>query len=165
MRRLICGLAILLSGCHATQALDGARVPSEPAFKDMWARYSDCRSGTGVLETWQEAEQLNRAVRLIDESTRAIHLLPQVFEQALAAPPPRLAVDPRAMAAACTLSAGHVAHHAGQDWLAAKLFRFVLLNFEESRYTYYREQAFKGIVQLGNSKGEPILRVPIRQGP
>ncbi|MDF0642399.1 MAG: hypothetical protein P0111_00090 [Nitrospira sp.] len=165
MRWLMCGLAILLSGCHAAQALDVARVPNEPAFRDMWARYSDCRSSTGVLETWQDAEHLNRAVRLIDESRRATHILPQVFEQALAPPPPRLAVDPRAMAAACTLSAGHVAHHAGQDWLAAKLFQFVLLNFEESRYSYYREQAFKGIVRLGNFASEQILRVPTRQIP
>lgn len=154
MRWLVCSVAVLLGGCSTTQIFHDTRVPSEPAFRDMWARYAACRSGTGVIETWQNAEQLNRAVRLMNDSARTTHVFPQMFVQAPAAPSPRLAVDPKAMAAACTLSAGHVAHEAGLDRLAEKLFRSVLVNFDDSRYAYYREQAWKGMVQLGTFSGE-----------
>lgn len=150
MRRLLCALVFLLSACHTMPSLDATPVPSEAGFRDMWARYSDCRSGSGVIQTWQDAEQLNRAVRLMGYSDRAL-------QGTLAASPSRLAVDPRAMAASCTLSAGQVAHDAGLDRLAAKLFRFVLLNFHGPRYAYYREQAFKGMAQLSNSGSEQIL--------
>lgn len=165
MRWFLCAFAFLLSACHTMPSLDGTRVPSEAAFRDMWARYSDCRAGSGVIQTWQHAEQLNRAVRLMDDSARSAHLLPPLFERVLTVSPPRLAVDPRAMAASCTLSAGQAARDAGLDWLAAKLFRFVLLNFDGPRYTYYRERASKGIVQLANSGDEQIQRVPTRQAP
>ena len=163
MRWFLCAFAFLLSACHTLPSLDGTQVPSEAVFRDMWARYSDCRSGSRVIQTWQDAEQLNRAVRLIDDSARTAHLLPPVFERALAVSPPRLAVDPRAMAASCTLSAGHVAHDAGLDRLAAKLFRFVLLNFDGPRYTYYQERAFKGMAQLGHAGSDQILPIPTRQ--
>lgn len=163
MRWFLCALALLLSACHTMPPWDGTREPIEAAFRDMWARYSDCRSGSGVIQTWQDAEQLNRAVRLMDDSSRAVHLLPPMLERALVVSPPRLAVDPRAMAASCTLSAGQVAHDAGLDRLAARLFRLVLLNFDGPRYTYYREQAFKGMAQLGNAGGEQILRIPVGQ--
>jgi len=158
-------LVVLLGGCSATQLFNDARVPNEPAFRDMWARYSACRSGTGVIETWQYAEQLNRTVRLMDDPARTAPVVPGMFVQAPAVPVPRLGVDPKAMAAACAISAGHVAHNAGLDHLAEKLFRSVLVNYDGSGYRHYREQALKGLVQLETSSGKQILPIQIRQAP
>ena len=92
-------------------------------------------------QIWQEAQQLNRTVHFMDQAARAARLLPDTIEQTLADPPPRLAVDPKSMAAACTLLAGQAAQNMGHSEFAAELFSLVLINFEQSPYAYYREQA------------------------
>lgn len=114
-------------------------------------------------QIWQEAQQLNRAVRVMDQAARAARLLPDTIEQTLADPPPRLAVDPKSMAAACTLLAGQAAQNMGHSEFAAELFSFVLINFAQSRYAYYREQAQMGLDQIeGNSSDQMVMVVDRR---
>jgi len=163
MRWLAFIAAALLSGCQTIQAFDQTRISNDLVFSNMWNRYTHCRASSSLNQIWQEAQQLNRAVRLMDQTARAARLLPDTIEQTLADPPPRLAVDPKSMAAACTLLAGRAAQNRGHSDFAAELFSFVLINFAESRYAYHREQAQMGLNQIaGNSSDQMVMVVDRR---
>jgi hypothetical protein len=152
---------VFLSGCQVIQAFDRTHAPSEASFLSMWNLYSQCRSRSDVDQMWQDAQQLHQRIRVLDHAAQAAHLLPDSIEQALAEPPPRLAVDPKAMAADCTLLAGQAAQNAGHGRFAAEMFRFVLFNFSQPRYAYYRSQARRGLNQVDGDAGEHILRVSV----
>jgi hypothetical protein len=149
--------AALLSGCQAIQSFDDTRTPNDLAFENMWNRYTHCRSSSSMNQIWQDAQQLNRTVHRMDQAARASRLLPDTIEQSLAEPPPRLAVDPKAMAAACTLLAGQAAQNEGHAQFAAEMFGFVLANFAESRYAYYQEQAQVGIDQIEGTTSDQVV--------
>jgi hypothetical protein len=155
--------AVLLSGCQAIQAFDYTTSPNETAFANMWKRYSHCRSHTDVNQIWHDAQQLNRTVRFMDQAARETELLPDTIEQTLAEPPTRLAVDPKAMAAACTLLAGRAAQNLGHSQFAAELFSFVLANFTQPRYAYYREQAEMDLDQIEGNVSHLVVMMFDRQ--
>lgn len=149
--------AVLLGGCQTIQAIDHTMVTSESAFVNMWTHYVHCRSSTDVDQIWQDAQQLNRTVRLMTQAAHRAQLLPDTIEQMMAEPPPRLAVDPRAMAAACTLLAGQAAQQAGHARFALELFSLVLSNFAQPRYAYYRTQAHIGLDQIEGDTDDRVM--------
>jgi len=112
---------------------------------------------------WQDAQQLNRTVRLMDRTSRAARLLPDSIEQTLADPPSRVAVDPKAMAAACTLLAAQAAQNAGHSRFAGEMFSFVVANFADSRYAYYREQAQLGLDRITGDPSDQVVMMLDRQ--
>jgi hypothetical protein len=161
--------AVLLSGCQAIQVFDHTpdhtTMTSETAFVNLWKRYAHCRSSTDVDQIWQDAQQLNLTVRLMAQAARTAQLLPDTIEQMLAEPPPRLAVDPKAMAAACTLWAGQAAQNAGDARFAAELFSLVLSNFAQPRYAYYRAQAHMGLDQIEGDADDRIMMASAHHTP
>jgi len=163
MRWQACITAVLLSGCQAIQAFDESRTPDELTFVKMWNRYTHCRSSTEVNQMWQDAQQLNRTVRLLDHAAHAARLLPDTLEQTLADPPSRLAVDPKAMAAACTLLAGQAAQNQGHRQFAAEVFSFVASHFSQPRYAYYQQQARMALDQIDSSVTEQVAMTIDRQ--
>jgi hypothetical protein len=149
--------AVMLSGCQAIQAFDPITVTSETGFVNMWKHYVHCQSSTNVDQIWQDAQQLNKTVRLMAQAARTAQLLPDTIEQMMAEPPPRLAVDPKAMAVACTLLAGQAAQNAGRARFAAELFGLVLSNFTQPRYAYYQTQAQMGLDQIEGDADDRIM--------
>lgn len=76
--------------------------------------------------------------------------------------PLRLAVDPHAMAADCSLRAGRAAQAKRQHHLAGAIFRLLKATFPGERYAYYIEQAALSLVELEVSdvlsmEGRPVL--------
>lgn len=159
----VCIAAALLSGCQAIQAFDDTRTPDEMTFVKMWNRYTHCRSHIDAPQMWQDAQHLNRTVRLMDRTSRAARLLPDSIEQTLADPPSRVAVDPKAMAAACTLLAAQAAQNAGHSRFAGEMFSFVVANFADSRYAYYREQAQLGLDRITGDPSDQVVIMLDRQ--
>jgi len=149
--------ATLLSGCQAIQPLDETRASKDAVFVNSWKQYTHCQSSPDVTQKWQDAQQLNRTVSLMDQAARATRLLPDLIEQTLADPPPRFAVDPKAMAAACTLLAGQAAQDAGHSGFAKEMFSFVVANFAQPRYVYYREQAQLGLDRIEEAIEQVII--------
>jgi hypothetical protein len=74
-------------------------------------------------------------------------LLPQVMKRWVSEPANRLAVDPKAMAVACSLRTGQSALSAGHYELADEMFQAVL-TYPEGMYPYYIQQARQGLAQL-----------------
>lgn len=157
--------AVLLSGCQAIQPFDYTTATNETVFVNMWERYVHCRSSTDVDQIWQDVQQLNRTVHLMAQASRTTRLLPDIIEQILAEPPPRVAVDPKAMAAACTLWAGQVAQNAGDARFAAELFSLVLSNYAQPLYAYYQAQAHMGLDQLEGDADDRVMLVSTHHTP
>lgn len=87
-----------------------------------WETYRHCRSSAEPDEVRGDLQQLNRFAHAVTAQNQPSVLVPAAFRSRLDALPSRLAVDPRAMAAACALHGGQVAFSAGQPELSVELF-------------------------------------------
>lgn len=124
----------------------------------LWDRYTHCVSTPSVDEQVAEADRLTEAVDFLTGQARSISFLPAMFERMLSPQPNRLAVDPRAMAAACSLSAGLALRSRGDHDMAADIFRSILLSYQEPQYAYYAARAHSQLVQLARQiQPAPVL--------
>ncbi|MGH7260501.1 MAG: hypothetical protein ACREI9_07440, partial [Nitrospiraceae bacterium] len=96
-----------------------------------------------------DVQQLTRAALSQEQPARDLPFpLPDFVKRVVVQPAPRLAADPKAMAASCSLSTGHVALRAERLDLATDLFRAVLQNHPQPEYAYYVDQARIGLEQV-----------------
>lgn len=123
---LTLSVATLLSGCQSLQIVSAPTSLDNAAFMAAWDAYRHCQLGTDVDAMRADMQQLARV------------------EQ----PAPRLAADPKAMAASCALFTGYAALRAERMELAAEMFRTVLKNQSQQEYAYYVEQAHVGLNQV-----------------
>lgn len=141
----LCMTAAILTGCQTPHTLQISTRFQEMTFPAMWNTYRSCQTRDDANDMWTDAQQLHKAVRAMKQHVRASRLLPDAIEQAIAEPPPRLAVDPQAMAAACAIMAGRTVKDAGKIVRSEEMFRFVLSHFSQPRYAYYVAQARLGL--------------------
>jgi hypothetical protein len=120
------GFLAILGGCQSLQIAPPQASLDNAAFMAAWDVYRHCQLGTDVDAMRVDMQQLAR----------------------VAQPAPRLAADPKAMAASCALFAGHAALRAERMELAAEMFRTVLKNQSQQEYAYYVDQARIGLDQV-----------------
>jgi hypothetical protein len=106
-------------------------------FMDMWNLYSHCTETDNLDVMLDDAQQLSRALDVLDAAAD-----PRI------GPSVRLSADPAAMAASCALRTGQVAKEQGRHSSAREMFQLVLTNFPQPRYAYYTDQAREGLEQL-----------------
>jgi hypothetical protein len=144
-------LSVALAGCQAV--LPDGRVPtSEDRFQDAWSLYARCLKSSDVIETETAAGRLRRAVQVIDDATTKVFGLIARFVDH---PPSRLAADPKAMWAACTLHAAHTAVTQGHEPTAIGLLHSVLAASSEAESSYYVAQARAQLALLGAFAASP----------
>ena len=150
MKRLlsIVSVLVVLGGCQTTQPVAKSTASENTAFMRLWTTYSECRSGTDFDAMRAAARQLNRAAATPTSGKDFVLPLPKQITRLVSKPPTRLAVDPKAMAAACTLYAGHAALEAGRNDVAAEMFLSVMDGHPQAEYAYYVEQARLGFAQV-----------------
>lgn len=93
-----------------------------------------------------DAQQLSHAAEAIDSPAHPI--APASDESPPVRLPPRLSVDPGAMAAACTLHVGQIAEATGHPFLAREMFQMIITHFRQAPYLYYVAQARRGLEAL-----------------
>lgn len=136
---LVCGLIVMLAGCQTvpetTQVLDNS------TFMNLWSTYRHCASGIDL-------DQLRGDVKALTQATgfRVSHMnfsvpLPDLVLQHVSAQPSRVAADPKAMMAACSIHAAEVAFEAGKDSVAAELLDGIISSYSKTEYGYYVRQA------------------------
>jgi hypothetical protein len=133
---LALGLVTILGGCQSLQTTHIPVTLDNAGFMAAWDVYRHCQLGTDVDAMSADFEQLAR----------------------VAQPAPRLAADPKAMAAACALSTGQAALRAERLELATEMFRTVLKSQSQPEYAYYVDQARIGLNQVEHAVrfvGEP----------
>ncbi|HKW87010.1 MAG TPA: hypothetical protein VJM82_08065 [Nitrospiraceae bacterium] len=117
---------------------------------NLWRIYNHCRSSTDPDAMLTDSRRLSRAVGALTIGESVPVFLPEPIQDLISEPPSRLAVDPKAMAAACALYTGEAARTAGRNQMASEMFRSVMFTHSQAEYTYYVDQARLGLEQMEN---------------
>ncbi|MGH7232827.1 MAG: hypothetical protein ACREJU_15935 [Nitrospiraceae bacterium] len=155
---IICliGLLGVTYGCQRFKAHPDQAVMSQASFIELWKTYTHCRTTEDPQAIFVDAMRLNQVSRTAQaELPRLLHPV-KPFVSDL---PTRLAVDPKSMAAACTLRAGQAATAIGWNDLAITLYQSLLRVAGES---YYAKQAQEALAEVprASSPGPAIFLTP-----
>ncbi len=138
-------LGILLSGCHMLQPAGTVPVQHPPSVMSMWDLYRYCQTSSDVEAVLTAAKELRQSA---DTHVVPTADLPKSFDRFVARQPVRTTVDPKAMAASCTLQAARTSLSAGRGRVAEQLLHSVVVSYPETEYTFYVEQAKVWIQEL-----------------
>jgi hypothetical protein len=139
------GLAIsvlLLTACQFSEKLRQGDLDNTH-FMDVWSIYTHCVTSLDLESTQQDSFRL----RTISKTGAGL----TKFESSLSnlQTTTRLAVDPNAMSASCTLHAGNIAAMSGRNDIAREMFNTVVREHTHSIYDYYAQQARTRLIELG----------------
>ena len=143
-------MTLLLDGCQALRPSSTLEGSDHETFMNLWRIYNHCRSSTDPDAMLTDSRRLSRAVGALTIGESVPVFLPEPIQDLISEPPSRLAVDPKAMAAACALYTGEAARTAGRNQMASEMFRSVMFTHSQAEYTYYVDQARLGLEQMEN---------------
>jgi hypothetical protein len=142
------GLMVAIAGCQSMPQGPTTVFDDNESFMSLWGRYSRCQAGIDLAEMQIEAHHLQQVAASATSKKGFTLTLPKQVQRYVAEPPTRLAVDPKAMAAACTLYTGQFAAEIGKADVATTMFQSILKNQPQPEYEYYAAQAQAGLSQL-----------------
>ena len=148
---LIVVLAMFVQGCQSLGMGSGTRDLPEEHFQQAWTLYESCFRSQNALEAAGYADRLSHTAMIGEGQVVAV---PDLMMPLIESLPVRLSVEPKAMAAACALHAGHLARLAGHSDRASRLFSLVLRRFHEPAYAFYVSQARTGLALIEH---EPLI--------
>lgn len=126
------GAVIFASGCTTGPSPQLLELKNS-GFMSLWNSYADCKSTSDLAQATSDLTLLRSASHEMNEGF--ILPLPTHLEHLVANPTNRVAVDVKAMAAACALHTGELALNQGQTDIARDLLVSVIkLHKEESSY-------------------------------
>lgn len=132
---------LTLSGCQSLQPTEKGELSLQDSeFMGLWDTYNSCVADQDPLQMQVYGEELAKAPGPVSIHHSPI-FVPEFLKKLTSTRTSRLAVDPRAMAASCTLQAGQVAWRAGQYHLAQDLLQSVMTKYPEPEYAYYVSEA------------------------
>lgn len=132
-------LAVLAVGCQSAKPLEQT-ASDKTSFMGLWTVYSHCQSAKEFEELTHDAVVLNTSAKRTVNSDGFVLPLPGKLERLVTTPSARLAVDLKAMSAACSLKAGQAAVEAGRFDVAKDLLRGIL-DYPQAEYAFYVLQA------------------------
>jgi len=137
---LLVSLALLFMGCQSGQAV---RQPGgdNGSFMNLWSVYSHCQNAKEFEELKHDAAVLNTSAKRTVSGDGFVLPLPGKLERLVTTPSARLAVDVKAMSAACSLRTAQVAVEAHRFDVAKELLKGILENHPQSDYAFYTVQA------------------------
>ena len=137
---------LLLAGCQS--APQAAKSDAHnTGFMSLWATYQRCETGSDVEAMQADAIHLTKMAQHPGVGMDTDIPLPQMIRRFVSEPANRLAVDPKAMAAHCSLQTGLVALSAGRHDVADRMFRSVM-TYPEPAYSYYVNRARAGLAVI-----------------
>lgn len=139
MNRAIVLLTLpLLAACSLWADPSRSTAPEHQSVMSLWQLYRDCRGSRDVERALSAAKELRQSADL--QITPASDL-PAGLDGFVRKQPVRTTVDPKAMAASCTLQAARASMDAGRHEEAQQLLYAVMRNYPESDYAFYVERA------------------------
>lgn len=134
---LIVGLG--LTSCQSVKVPQHESRTEQPSFMETWRVYSHCASTEGLEPLMVDTLLLKRATnRMQQDEVLGLFSPLQSF---ISPSPVRLAADPRAMTASCTLKTAETAAGNGWNDLAITLYQSIIKDYSDPAYVYYRDQA------------------------
>lgn len=156
---ILASLLIAVAGCQTGQQTKTA-VIDNGSFMSLWDTYNRCHASTGIDQLREDALALASAANRSQAQESFVLPLPGKLEKFVSAPAARLAVDVKAMAAACSLRASSAAVEAGKIDVAKDLLRNVLNYQPQAEYSYYTLQAKTLLSELETNLVEVTLNLP-----
>lgn len=157
-------MCLLMGGC-AGFGVAGSE-PESGRLMPLWKTYVHCRDSRDLDEMLADSDWLRRQAFNFEPSV-PVSLLPKAAWSALLKLPSRLAVDPDALAADCSLRAGLEAQARSKPVLAAAIFRMIAQTYPVDRYAYYVERARSNLDERDSiaslpdhASGTIVLRSP-----
>jgi hypothetical protein len=138
---VIVSLAFLAIGCQSNQQPVRHSIGDNGSFMNLWSVYSHCQSATAFEELKHDAVILSTSAKRTMPADGFILPLPSKLEQLVTTPSARLAVDVKAMSAACLLRAGQAAVDARRFDVAKELLKGIFEYRPQSDYAFYAVQA------------------------
>jgi hypothetical protein len=132
-------LCLLALGCQSAQSVKPS-AENSTSFMGLWSVYSHCQNAHEFEELKHDAAVLSTSAKRTVSSDGFVLPLPGKLERLVTTPSARLAVDVKAMSAACSLRAGQAAVEAGRFDVAKELLRSIL-DYPQDDYAFYVLQA------------------------
>jgi len=159
LRVILLSILVSVSGFQTSQPVQAAPIDNG-SFMSLWSTYSHCQAASDLDQLREDAVTLtNTANRSITEEAFVLPL-PEKLEKLVSPPAARVAVDVKAMAAACSLRAGSAAVEAGKLQVAKDLLQTILRYQPQSEYAYYALQAKALLSELEPNVIEVTLNRP-----
>ena len=135
-------MCFLMLGCQSMGMTPGLRDLPEEQFQSLWRVYTQCLANREAAAVREDVETLSRAA-FANEGIGGG--LPDALVGWVETPPVRLAVEPKAMAAACAVHGGRIAWQAGHPETAHRLYSLVVRRFHEPHLAFYVKEADAGL--------------------
>jgi hypothetical protein len=155
---LLATISFLAAGCQSGPPMKQTPVDNG-TFMRLWDTYSDCQNTADFEQLKQDTVVLSAAAKRSLSQDAFVLPLPEKLQQFVAMPPARLAVDLKAMSAACSLRAGQVAFETQRFDIARELLKGILEYHPQSEYTYYSLQAKAILLELEPSSVQVSLKL------
>lgn len=137
-------LTAMSVACQAPSKGAGAVAAAARAnLMEQWKVYDHCRTSDNTESVLLDALVLHRSIQ--EERYPELPALLRPIRRWMDPMPVRLAVDPKAMAAACTLRAADMALEHGWTDIAMQVYRGMIAAYTAPQYAYYVEQARTGL--------------------
>jgi hypothetical protein len=140
--------SLFLVGCQGLQP----KAPGELALEDqdflgIWDAYTHCMAGSDL-------QKMSDNLRILDSAPKPISLddspipVPSFLKRLSSARSSRLAVDPRAMSASCSIHLAEVAQQSADWYTALHTLESIITKYPEPRYAFYVTKANEAINQF-----------------
>ena len=153
---------LILVGCQGFQPTNPGELALEnDGFIGLWDTYNACLNGSNTQDMKQNLQALHSAPKPLSLDGSPISV-PDFIKELASTRNSRLSVDPRAMAASCSIRVAEVAQQSG-DWETSLLvFQDTVKNFPEPQYAFYVSKAtqaieqFSGIIPVSLSSSDTL---------
>ena len=129
-------LIVVLAGCQVFSKPEHVSPPA--SVMSLWDLYRDCQKSGDVEVALLAAQRLRQSA---DTHVVPTADLPGGLDRLVRKQPVRTTVDPKAMAASCTLQAARASLDAGRHKEAEQLLHSLVRSYPEMEYAFYVEQA------------------------
>lgn len=137
--------ALLMAGCQVLAPAEKGVGTRSASVMSLWELYRHCQTSPDVETVLSAAKQLRQSA---DVSLNPSSDLLKSLDRFVMRQPVRTTVDPKAMAASCTLQAARTSVIAGREQEAEQLLYSVVAGYPETDYTFYVAQAKVWIEEL-----------------
>ena len=147
----LCLITFSFVGCQSLQVKNPGELGIENhAFISLWDTYNHCLRGSNTQEMQRNLEILHSAPKPISLDDSPIPV-PKLLKKLSSTRNSRLAVDPRAMAASCSIHLAEIARQSA-DWdTALRTFQTIVENYPEPQYAFYASKATQAIEQFSSA--------------
>ncbi|MEX2494388.1 MAG: hypothetical protein WD425_21825 [Nitrospirales bacterium] len=136
--------------CQSFQPTNSGELALENHdFMGLWDAYNFCQAGSNTVDMQKNLQVLHSAPTPISLNDSPIPI-PKFIKELTSMRNSRLAVDPRAMAASCSMHLARVAQQA-QEWdISFRTWQAIVSQYPEPQYAFYVSEATRAIEEFSS---------------